>query len=181
MKKIFTVMLTLLFTMLLITSCATDAHQEGEEKSTTNSIDNVQDNKDSDEIGADNYKNIEFTCSYLQGSSKKYKETGFYFSDCEENEQAVNVSISANLNLNSFKIIELGFNDDNGEILYYNENTLFVLDSLPADTHFVINTVFIGTFPHRGIAFLDANNVEHIYALTTSGMDGSVYLFEITN
>ena len=181
MKKLFTAMFTLLCAMIFITACATNVHQNGEGKSTTNCLDNMQDQKNPNEIEVDNCKNIVFECSILQNSSKNDKETDFYFSDCEENQQAINVSISANCDLDTFKIIELEFDEDNGEVTYHSKNTLFTLDSLPAHTDFVMNTVFIGTFPHRGISFLDANNVEHIYALTTSGVDGSVFLYEITD
>ena len=181
MKKFFTTVLTVLSAMIFITACATNVLQNDEDKNAANSLDNIQDKNNPTEIVTDDCKNIVFECSPLQNSPNNYKETPFYFSDCEDSEQTVTVSISANCDLNSFKIIELEFDDNNGTVSYRSVNTLFTLDSLPANTDFVINTVFIGALPNRAISFLDADNVERLYALTTSGADGSVFLYEITD
>ena len=180
MKKIFAAMLAVLCAMTLLEACTANAPQGGEGESPANSSGHVQDEKAPNQAEAKDDINLLFTCTILEdAAAKAHQEAGFYFSDCGGDEPAVNVSISANDDLQAFKIVELEFEENNGEASYHRKNTLFTLDSLPANTDFVLRTVLIGTFPHRGISFSDANHVEHIYALVTSGEDGSVFLQEI--
>lgn len=57
------------------------------------------------------------------------------------------------------------------------DSVLYSQDELSPDKPLVVGMVFVGTFPTRGISFVDENGTTRYYAVNMSGKDGSIVLY----
>lgn len=88
------------------------------------------------------------------------------------------IIIRPTLLVKDFAFVETGFEDKDNDIIFHVENILYSLDELTAAEPFVVTWMGWGAIPHRGISFLDENNVQRYFHIIESGMDGSVLLAE---
>ena len=95
-------------------------------------------------------------------------------------EYATPILITVDGTVKDFRILALMVDniDESGNISYFVED-LYVQDYMTPDEPIVVTMVFQGSFPNNGFAFTDANGDVYFYALSLSGMDGSVEITPI--
>lgn len=84
----------------------------------------------------------------------------------------------ANTELKDFKFITIGHRSENNSVFFFEESVLYSIDKLTPEEPFVVTWVEWGTMPHRGISFVDENNVTRYFTITSSGLDGSLLITE---
>jgi hypothetical protein len=82
-----------------------------------------------------------------------------------------------NIAAKDFKFIALEY-DQKAEAIKPSK-VLYSLDALLPEKPLVVTWMEIGSVPHRGISFLDENNVTRYFSLSVSGEDGSTVLAEL--
>ncbi|MDR2946302.1 MAG: ankyrin repeat domain-containing protein [Candidatus Adiutrix sp.] len=82
----------------------------------------------------------------------------------------------ANVAAKDFKFIAVEYDQEAGGIKP--SEVLYSLDELLPEKPLVVTWMERGSFPHRGISFLDENNATRYFHLSVSGEDGSVLLVE---
>lgn len=95
-------------------------------------------------------------------------------------EGSVRVVLSTERDVEDFKVLSLALEnvDENGTATFAKEE-LYSHGTLTAEKPLVLSVIFYGTVPYYGISFTDDNGETKVYAIDESGMDGSVYLWEI--
>ena len=93
-------------------------------------------------------------------------------------EFAVNVLISTNTMVRDFSYIEVGAKEENDQFVFYESAVLLSLPKLLPEEPLLTDVIFPGMLPVRGITYLDENDVKRYFAISMSGEDGSVFLFE---
>ncbi|MBR2667496.1 MAG: hypothetical protein IKD96_04995 [Oscillospiraceae bacterium] len=94
-------------------------------------------------------------------------------------EPQVQIAFTANGVVRDFKVLSLFLQDvdDNGEPTFLVKD-LYSQDLLTPWRPLVVETTFYGDIPNNGISYVDADGVTHYYAVSESGMDGSLLLTE---
>lgn len=85
------------------------------------------------------------------------------------------------MELKNFKILDLEYVDihEDGEIFFI-PTEKYQLPIFKPDKPLLVNLAFFGTIPNCGIAYTDNEDIIHYYAISISGMDGSLILHEFT-
>lgn len=104
----------------------------------------------------------------------------YYEYDVDNTEAQVKILLSTEKSLNDFKVLKLSLNDmgENADISFSTEE-LYSLDKLTPERPLVLGMTFFGTIPSYGISYVDANGYTKTYAISQSGMDGSLMLIDI--
>lgn len=95
-------------------------------------------------------------------------------------EGSVRVVLTTDHNVENLKVLSLALEnvDENGTTTFAKEE-LYSHGMLTAKRPLVLSVIFYGTVPYYGISFTDDNGETKAYAIDESGMDGSVFLWEI--
>lgn len=94
-------------------------------------------------------------------------------------ENAPKIILSTDIAVRDFRFLALGVDiDEEFNIEFYAESVLYTIATLTPDEAFVVTWQSRGTFPHRGISFVDETDTIRVFALDLSG-DGSIWLTEI--
>ncbi len=83
-----------------------------------------------------------------------------------------------NVAAKDFKFIALEYDQQKAEAIKPYK-VLYSLDALLPEKPLVVTWMEIGLMPHRGISFVDENNVTRYFSLSLSGEDGSTILVEL--
>jgi len=101
-------------------------------------------------------------------------ETFDEFSDEETDHRIV---ITTNTALRDFRFIEIGINPETGP-LFFAGSVLHSADELLPEKPFIVT--WLGRdMPHRGISFVDKNDITRYFSINLSGYDGSLFLSEL--
>ena len=87
------------------------------------------------------------------------------------------IYITTNITVKDFKFIEIEFDPDSDHF-FREKGVLYSLGKLLPDKPFVVTWMGWGTMPHRGITFVDENNVKRYFTIHDSGYDGSLLITE---
>ena len=88
------------------------------------------------------------------------------------------IILTTNLAVKNFRFIEIGYQEEDGSIKFFENKALFSLDEFLPNKPFVVTWMEQGAIPHRGVAFDDENGATRHFYLSMSGEDGSVLLVE---
>lgn len=88
------------------------------------------------------------------------------------------IIFTTNLAVKNFRFIEIGYQEDDGNIKFFENKALFSLDEFLPEKPFVVTWMEQGAMPHRGIAFDDESGTTWHFFISMSGEDGSVLLVE---
>ena len=79
-----------------------------------------------------------------------------------------------------FSVLSLTYrdSDENGNITF-DIQTLYTQGELTPERPLVAGLEFIGTIPNNGISYVDLDGTVRTFAVDMSGMDGSLFLWEI--
>lgn len=120
---------------------------------------------------------VEFAIERLLNQRSDYA----FYDDAPGSEYAGKVVITALEPITNFSYLKLGGEyDDNGQFTCTEFETLFSLDGMTENDLTVINMVFTGLLPDRGIAFTDAFGNNRLYWLTLSGEDNVPLLIRLS-
>ena len=92
--------------------------------------------------------------------------------------EAERIILRTNIAAKDFKFIEIGYKGENTNIQYYEAAVLYSLDELSPENPLVVTWLEQGTVPHRGLSFVDENNITRYFYIAKSGEDGSLLLIE---
>ena len=87
------------------------------------------------------------------------------------------IVLATNIAVKSFKYIEIGFNPDDDR-MFFEKSVLYELQTLTPEKPFLVTWMGLGTMPHRGISFVDENNLTRYFLIHESGLDGSLLVTE---
>lgn len=106
------------------------------------------------------------------------------FSDYDEffadsNDFRESVVFVTDHDVHDFKVLALSLEniEDDGTMTFSTEE-LYTLDILTPEHPLLVHMTFYGTVPNYGISYTDNNGIVHKFAVTQSGMDGSLILNE---
>ena len=88
------------------------------------------------------------------------------------------IILTTNLAVKNFRFIEIGYREEDGSIIFFENKPLFSLDEFLPNKPFVVTWIEQGAMPHRGIAFDDESGTTRHFYISMSGEDGSVLLVE---
>lgn len=88
------------------------------------------------------------------------------------------IIITTNIAVEDFKFIEIGFEEKDSDIIFLESEVLYYLEELTPEEPFLVTWMEWGSFPHRGISFIDETGATRHFYLGMSGEDGSLYLAE---
>lgn len=90
------------------------------------------------------------------------------------------VMFSTNIPVTDFKVLSLTYqdSDEDGNITF-DIQTLYTQETLTPERPLVAGLEFIGTIPNNGISYVDQDGTVRTFAVDMSGMDGSLFLWEI--
>jgi len=74
------------------------------------------------------------------------------------------IVITTNVAVKDFKFIEIGINFD--PFYIYERSVVYSMDELLPESPFVVTWLEQGTFPHRGISYLDDNHTRKYFSLS---------------
>lgn len=99
--------------------------------------------------------------------------------EADSNSESTDVVFFSEHDVEGFQFLALTLEDadEAGNIVFATE-TLYDMGVLTADRPFVVHLTFFGTIPNYGIAFTDESGNRRQFALTMSGLDGSLGLIE---
>ncbi len=111
----------------------------------------------------------------------------YNFSDYDEffadsNDFRESVVFVADHDVHDFKVLAITLEnvEDDGTMTFSTEE-LYNLDILTPEHPLLVHMTFYGTIPHYGISYTDNNGIVHNFAVTQSGMDGSLLLNQFKN
>ena len=88
------------------------------------------------------------------------------------------ILIKTNMTVTQFKFIEVEFISDEYSYRLEVKSVPYSTDELTPEKPFVVTWLEIGSIPHRGISFVDENNVTRYFTMSRSGIDGSLLFAE---
>jgi beta-lactamase regulating signal transducer with metallopeptidase domain len=88
------------------------------------------------------------------------------------------IVITPYIELKNFKFIEIGYDESENKVKYFEKNVLYSIDKLLPQKPFVVTWMEWGSIPHRGISFVDENNKTRSFYIAQSGKDGALLLLE---
>ena len=94
----------------------------------------------------------------------------------EDSEYASRIAFLANQQLRNVELTSLQYDGD----AYSVEEVHLWMNTLQKDAYFVADVVFYGDMTAYGLSFVDEKGNEHCYAVSLSGLDGSLVMNEYT-
>ncbi|MCL1896056.1 MAG: hypothetical protein FWG03_05870 [Clostridiales bacterium] len=125
-----------------------------------------------DPSSADAFVSVDFATDELMDGFE------MHIVDRSATEGTIRVIIMPAVTLKDFKFTEIGVREDDPGNMLYEKTVIYSTDELTPEWPFVVGIDFFGTFPTRGISFVDGNNVTRHFAIAESGNDGSLFLIE---
>lgn len=100
--------------------------------------------------------------------------------DLNSGELQTRVVFSTDSTVTDFSVLSLTYrdSDENGNITF-DIQTLYTQSELTPERPLVAGLEFIGTIPNNGISYVDHDGTVRTFAVDMSGMDGSLFLWEI--
>lgn len=95
-----------------------------------------------------------------------------------EGEGYQRIVIIPNTEVKNFKFIEIGYEESENQLKYFEKNVLYSINKLSPEKPFVVKWMERGLIPHRGISFVDENNTTRYFYIANSGRDGALLLLE---
>ncbi len=126
-------------------------------------------------LEADRVVFADYATEELLSQYESYNEFGV-----PQDDYAQRILITANTALTNFKFLDISFNEADTNTLRFIENkALYLIPNFTKDLPLVVWVSFPGVLPTRAISFIDQTGATKVYAIGTSGLDGSVVLSEI--
>lgn len=88
------------------------------------------------------------------------------------------IIFTTNLAVKNFRFFEISYQEEDGNINFFENKVLFSLDEFLPEKPFVVTWMEQGAISHRGVAFDDENGTTRHFYLSMSGEDESVLLVE---
>jgi len=108
-----------------------------------------------------------------------YEYTGEYDEYIvSDSEHASDVVFFTDGTVGEFRLLNLRFEETDGGFGFSTEELYFHGDLTP-EKGLLVKMMIPETIPYHGISYVDEGGVTHVYSVSWSGMDGSVYLSEI--
>lgn len=100
--------------------------------------------------------------------------------DLSSGEFQTRVVFTTDSTVTDFSVLSLTYrdSDENGNITF-DIQTLYTQGELTPERPLVAGLEFIGTIPNNGISYVDLDGTVRTFAVDMSGMDGSLFLWEI--
>ena len=95
-----------------------------------------------------------------------------------EDEGYQKIIFITNIVVKDFRFIEVGYKEENTNIVFFENKVSYSLDELSPEKPLVVTWMEQGSIPHRGISFIDENNTTRYFYVAMSGEDGSLFLVE---
>ncbi len=97
----------------------------------------------------------------------------------ETEDPQVQIAFTANGVVRDFKVLSLSLQDvSEAGVPTFEITELYSQDLLTIWRPLVVDTTFYGDIPNNGISYVDTDGITHYYAVSESGMDGSLLLTE---
>ena len=100
------------------------------------------------------------------------------FEEFVESSDYPKILIKTNMTVTQFKFIEVEFIPDEYSYSFEVKSVLYSTDELTSEKPFAVTWLELGSIPHRGISFVDENNVTRYFTISRSGIDGSFVFAE---
>lgn len=116
--------------------------------------------------------NIELATDDILGEYENYHEFV-----CHEDGEWLIVSVDQTVQ--NFGFISIGFKEEEDEVFFIEDDTLFSMEELTPDEPFVVKLTIFGYIPSHGIKFTDTNEIERHFTISLSGRgedEGPLYL-----
>lgn len=120
--------------------------------------------------------NVDYVTDDLLSKYSSYNE----FTEFEE-EGYQKIVFLADNSVRDFRFIQIGYEDEAANIYFFESKELYSLPELSPEKPLVVTWMQAGTIPHRGITFVDEENISRYFYITMSGEDGSLRLVEFSN
>lgn len=98
-----------------------------------------------------------------------------------EDEDYQKIIFTTNIAVKDFRFIEIGFEAEDTDVTFFENNVLYSLAELLPTKPFVVTWMEWGSIPHRGISFIDETDTTRYFYIAMSGEDGSLLLVEFEN
>jgi hypothetical protein len=98
-----------------------------------------------------------------------------------EGEGFQEIIFTTNVAASNFKFIEVGYKEEDSDIILFGSKVLYSLGELSPEKPFKVTWMEQGTIPHRGISYTDETGATKYFYITMSGEDGSLFLVEFMN
>lgn len=98
-----------------------------------------------------------------------------------EGEGSQKIIFTTNVAASNFKFIEVGYKEEDGDIIFFGSGVLYSLGELSPEKPFTATWTEQGSIPHRGISYTDETGTTKYFYITMSGEDGSLLLVEFMN
>lgn len=100
--------------------------------------------------------------------------------DLRQDDYAQRIILTTNTVVENFRFLDISYSGADGEVLQFIENEeLYSLERFTPDIPLVVWVSFPGSLPTRAISFVDQTGATQVFAIGTSGADGSILLYEI--
>ena len=96
-----------------------------------------------------------------------------------ESDPKVGVVFSVNNPIKNFKVLSLQFKDFQNDKPVYLVKELYTKEVFRPDRQLLVKFTFFGSIPNNGISYTDPNGKTRYYAVSQSGMDGSLIFIEL--
>ena len=95
-----------------------------------------------------------------------------------ESDPKVGVVFSVNNPIKNFKVLSLHFKDFQNDKPVFLVKELYTKEVFRPDRQLLVKFTFFGSIPNNGISYTDPNGKTRYYAVSQSGMDGSLTFIE---
>jgi len=176
MKKARSILVALLVISVLFVAGCTSSKPAPKPEDPNSNVNNPNNNTEdpNSNVVTEPKISVEFVSAELLKDKKEY----YYFSETDPSE---NIIFTSDIEVQNFRFIAVVYVETENTFKLQEEKLLYAHGTLVPKKPLVISTSFPGTIPNRGIAYTDANNVDHYFALSLSGEDGSVLLIAFEN
>jgi hypothetical protein len=99
----------------------------------------------------------------------------------ESEEISQKIIFTTNVRVKKISFIKVVYEEKNGEFAFFDNGELHSLEDFSPEKPFLVSWMDFGAIPHRGISFVDENDMTRYFYLATSGEDGSLILTEFHN
>ena len=112
-----------------------------------------------------------------QGMLDKYDSYAEFIEFSDEDYQKI--IIMTNIAVSDFKFIEIEFlSDGDSDSMFGEKRVVYALGELSPEKPFVVTWMGWGMIPHRGVSFVDEKGATRYFAISVSGLDGSLIFAE---
>lgn len=118
---------------------------------------------------------VEYATDEILSSYDSFSE----FIESEEISQKI--IFTTNVRVKKLSFIKVVYEEKNGEFAFFDNGELHSLEDFSPEKPFLVSWMDFGAIPHRGISFVDENDMTRYFYLATSGEDGSLILTEFHN